>query len=78
MDAGGEWVIAGPDDLPLSCHLDHRNALHGSVAADHRVAVGQSLAAAGVTKESFDAGVVDLSDNLVLLIELHNFVAVGE
>ena len=40
MDTCGERVSAGPDDLLLRSHFDHRNAGIGGVAADDRVRVG--------------------------------------
>lgn len=43
MNPCREWMVAGPDDLFFPSQLDHRYPLARRVAADNRIAIGESL-----------------------------------
>ena len=49
-----------------------------AVGADHGIAVGQSLGAAGVVKEATDMGIVDAPSDGTIGSKFDGFVPVGE
>ncbi|MEY3459394.1 MAG: hypothetical protein RL215_2551 [Planctomycetota bacterium] len=78
VDAGSEWVIAGPDDFAFRSDFDHRDTGVGGMAPDDSISIGQSLAATGVAEEAIDIVVVDFPDDIAVLVQFHDFVAVSE
>lgn len=78
MDAGGEGVIAGPDDFAFAGDFDHGDAGIGGVASDDGISVGEALGAAGIFEETADVVVGHFPDDVAVGIEFDDFVAVGE
>ena len=77
MNPGRTLICVGPDDLLVSCHFEQlRLAWLRMIGGNHRVAIWQSLCAAGII-EWFTGEIVigELPDGLAVLVDFNCCVA---